>query len=58
MKKHAGAGLVFVLPLGVRMRYMVCLHFPSFNNVAEYEALSNSLHIAVELGIPWLDVWG
>ena len=43
MKKGAGAGLVFVSPLGVRMRYMVRLHFPSSNNVAEYEALINGL---------------
>ena len=28
MKKGASAGLVFVSPLGVRMRYMVQLHFP------------------------------
>ena len=41
MKKGAGAGLVFVSPLGVRMRYMVRLHFPSSNNVAENEALIN-----------------
>ena len=46
MKKGAGAGLVFVSPLRVRMRYMVWLHFPSSNNVAEYEALINDLHIA------------
>ena len=41
MEKGVDAGLVFVSPLGVRMRYMVCLHFPSSNNVAEYEALIN-----------------
>ena len=58
MKKGAGAGLVFVSPLGVRMRYMVRLYFSSSNNVAEYEALINDLHIAIELGIRWLDVWG
>ena len=51
MKKGAGTGLVFVSPLGVRMRYMVRLHFPSSNNVAEYEALINGLRIAIELGI-------
>ena len=50
MKKGAGVGLVFVSPLRVRMRYMVRLHFPSSNNVAEYEALINDLHIANELG--------
>ena len=51
MKKGADAGLVFVSPLGVRMRYMVCIHFPSSNNVAEYKALINGLHITFELGI-------
>ena len=48
MKKGAGVGLVFVSPLGVRMRYMVRIHFPSSNNVAEYEALINGLRIANE----------
>ena len=50
-KKGIGVGLVFVSPLGVRMRYMVRLHFPSSNNVAEYEVLINGLCIAIELGI-------
>ena len=58
MKKGSGAGLVFVSPLGVRMRYMVRLHFPSSNNVAEYEALINGLRIATELGIRRLDIRG
>ena len=56
MKKSTGAGLVFVLPLGVCMRYMVRLHFPSSNNVVEYEALVNGLRIAIELGIRCLDI--
>ena len=43
MKKGTGEGLVFVSPLGVCMRYMVRLHFPSSNNIVEYEALINSL---------------
>ena len=43
MKEGIGVGLVFVSPLGVRMRYMVRLHFPSSNNIAEYEALINGL---------------
>ena len=38
------------------MRYMVCIHFPSSNNVAEYEAIINGLHITIELGIRRLDV--
>ena len=43
MKKGAGVGLVFISPLGVCMRYMVRFHFPSSNNIAEYEALINGL---------------
>ena len=46
MKKGAGMGLVFISPLGIRMKYMVRLHFPTSNNVAEYEALINGLCIA------------
>ena len=56
MKKGAGTGLVFVLPLRVRMRYMVWIHFPSSNNVAKYEALINGLRIAIKLGVQWLDI--
>ena len=56
MKKGAGVGLVFVSPLVLRVKYMVCIHFPASNNVVEYEALINSLHIVVELGIRWLNV--
>ena len=58
MKTGAGASLVFISPLGVRMRYAIRLHFPTSNNVAEYEALVNGLHIAIELGIKRLDVRG
>ena len=58
MKKGTGVGLVFISPLGVRMRYMVRIHFPSPNNVAKYEALINGLRIAIELGIRRLDVRG
>jgi ribonuclease HI len=58
MKKCTGVGLVFVSHLGVHMRYMVRIHFPASNNVTEYEALINGLHITVELGIRRLDVRG
>ena len=58
MKKGASTGLVFVSPHGVCMRYMVRIHFPSSNNVVEYEALINGLCITIELGIRRLDVWG
>ena len=58
MKKGTSMGLVFVSSLRIHMRYMVCIHFPSSNNVADYEALINGLRRAIELGIRWLDIWG
>ena len=58
MKKGAGMGLVFMSPLGVCMRYLVHLHFPSSNNVAKYEALINGLCITIELCIRRLNVRG
>jgi ribonuclease HI len=47
MRQGAGLGLVFISPLGVRMRYVIRFHFPTSNNVAEYEALINSLRIDI-----------
>jgi ribonuclease HI len=58
MKIGAGAGLLFVSPLGEHMRYAVCLHFPASNNMAEYEALLCDLKIDIEIGVKCLDVRG
>ena len=58
MKTGAGAGLLFISPLGEHMRYEVCLHFPASNNMSEYEALLGGLRIAIELGVKRLDVRG
>jgi ribonuclease HI len=58
MKTGAGAGLLFISPLGKHVRYVIRLHFPVSNNVAEYEALVNGLCIAVELGVQRLDARG
>jgi ribonuclease HI len=58
MKAGAGVGLLFVSPLGEHMRYAVCLHFPTSNNMAEYEALLCGLKIAIEIGVKRLNVWG
>jgi ribonuclease HI len=58
MKTEAGAGLLFVSPLGEHMRYVVRLHFPASNNMAEYEALLCGLKIAIEIGVKRLDVRG
>jgi hypothetical protein len=40
MKTGAGAGLLFISPLGEHMRCAVCLYFPALNNMVEYEAVT------------------
>jgi hypothetical protein len=58
MKSGAGAGLLFISPLRKHVGYVIRLHFPASNNVAEYEALVNGLRITVELGVRRLDTRG
>jgi hypothetical protein len=58
MKTEAGAGLLFISPLGKHVCYVIRLHFPASNNVAEYEALVNGLRIAIELEVQRLDARG
>jgi len=58
MKMGAGAGLLFISPLGVHMRYVIRIHFAASNNVTEYEALVNGLKITIELGVRRLDIRG
>jgi ribonuclease HI len=58
MKTGAGAGLLFISPLGKHLRYVLRLHFPASNNVAEYEALVNGLRVAIKLGVRRLDARG
>jgi ribonuclease HI/transposase InsO family protein len=58
MKTGAGAGLLLISPLGKHLRYVLRLHFPASNNVAEYEALVNGLRIAIKLGVRCLDARG
>jgi ribonuclease HI len=58
MKTGAGTGLLFISPLGKHLRYVLRLHFPASNNVAEYKALINGLRIAIELGVWRLDARG
>ena len=54
MKTNAGAGLLFISPLGEHIRYVIRLYFPASNNMAEYEALLSGLRIAIELGVKCL----
>jgi ribonuclease HI len=58
MKTGAGVGLLFISPLEKHLRCVLRLHFPASNNVVEYEALVNGLHIAIELGVWRLDARG
>jgi ribonuclease HI len=58
MKTGAGAGLLFISPLGEHVRYVLHLHFLASNNVAEYEAMVNGLRITIELGVRHLDARG
>ena len=58
MKTGASAGLLFISPLGKHLRYVLRLHFPASNNMAEYEALVNGLRIAIKLGVRCLDARG
>ncbi|XP_072149560.1 uncharacterized protein [Setaria viridis] len=54
----AGAGVVLISPKGNKLRYAICLHFNTSNNVMEYEALINRLRIAIELGATRLFIRG
>jgi ribonuclease HI len=58
IKIGAGAGLLFISPLEVHMRYVIRLHFAASNNVTKYEALIAGLRIVVELGVRHLNVCG
>ena len=58
MKTGTGAGLLLISPLREHMRYVIRLHFPASNNMAEYEALLSGLRITIELAIKRLDVRG
>jgi ribonuclease HI len=58
MKTGVGVGLLFISLLGKHLRYVLRLHFPASNNMAEYEALVNGLRIAIELGVRRLDARG
>jgi ribonuclease HI len=56
--RHIEGCLLFISPLGKHLRYVLRLHFPASNNVAEYEALVNGLRITIELGVRRLDARG
>jgi ribonuclease HI len=53
-----GGGVVLISPKGDRPLYVIRLHFCATNNVVEYKALINGLHIATELRVQQLYIHG
>jgi hypothetical protein len=47
----ASAGVLFILPQGDHLKYILQIHYKASNNGAEYEALIYGLHIVVSLRI-------
>jgi ribonuclease HI len=46
-----GAGVTLKFPKGDELSYVLQIHFPTTNNIAEYEALLHGLHVAKEIGV-------
>jgi ribonuclease HI len=53
-----GRGVVLISRNEDQLLYVIRPHFRMTNNVAEYEALANALHIATELGVHQLYIRG
>jgi ribonuclease HI len=47
----SGARVTLKSPKGDELSYILQIHFPTTNNIAEYEALLHGLHVAKEIGI-------
>jgi ribonuclease HI len=47
----AGACVLFILPQGDHMKYILQIHSKASNNGIEYVALINGMRITVSLGI-------
>jgi len=54
----AGAGVVFASPERHILPYSFVLTQLCSNNVAEYQALSLGLEMAIEMGITYLNIYG
>ncbi|KAL0319764.1 UNVERIFIED_CONTAM: hypothetical protein Sradi_5237900 [Sesamum radiatum] len=52
-----GAGILLQRPGGVEIEVTAKLDFPITNNEAEYEALANSLRMALDVGVDQLNVY-
>jgi ribonuclease HI len=47
----SGAGVTLKSPKGDELSYVLQIHFPTTNNIAEYEALLHGLCVAKEIGV-------
>ncbi|XP_066385389.1 uncharacterized protein [Miscanthus floridulus] len=54
----AGAGILFITLTKDKLQYVLRIHFSTSNNTTEYEACLHELHIAIEVGIKRLMVYG
>ena len=53
-----GAGVIFTLPTGDTVRYVLQIMYTNSNNAAEYEALLHGLRMVVTMGIQHLELCG
>src|SRR5271156_872977 len=58
MQNGSGASVLFVSPHGYTIPKSYKLLFPCTNNIAEYDALTNRLKIAIEWRITELHIYG
>jgi ribonuclease HI len=47
----SGAGVTLKSPKGDELSYVLQIHFPTTNNITEYEALLHGVHVAKEIGV-------
>jgi ribonuclease HI len=47
----SGARVTLKSPKGDELSYVLQIHFPTTNNIAEYEALRHGLRVAKEIGV-------
>jgi ribonuclease HI len=54
----SGTGVTLKSPKGDELSYVLQIHFPTTNNIVEYEALLHGLRIAKEIGVQHIMCYG
>jgi ribonuclease HI len=54
----SGAGVTLKSPKGDELSYVLQIHFPTTNNIVEFEALLHGLHVAKEIGVQHIMCYG